>query len=327
MVALLLSKTPSSIGYFYSRHLAQLIREELLSSSYDLIFVHCSSVAHYVQNTSAVAKILDFGDMDSQKWLVYGKYKPVPLSMGYYLEGLKLQRLEIALAKKFDYCTCTTREELDTLNSFKTGVRTAWFPNGVDTDKFKPTEKPYDPDTICFIGRMDYFPNQECMFDFCANTLPLLQAKRPNLKLMIVGANPSRKVIKLGELPGVSVTGSVPDVRPYVQQAVLSVAPLNIARGTQNKILECLAMGVPTVCSTLAAKGVDVIPGEHVLTASTPAEYVDAILRLLENHEERRRFSEAGRARVLSHHNWENSMKKLDSIIDDCMAHFRARKK
>jgi glycosyltransferase involved in cell wall biosynthesis len=86
-------------------------------------------------------------------------------------------------------------------------------------------------------------------------------------------------------------------------------------------------MGVPIVCSELAAKGVDAIPGEHVLTASTAAEYVDAIMRLLENREERRRFSEAGRARVLSNHNWVNSMKKLDLIIEECVDRFRTRQK
>ena len=125
---------------------------------------------------------------------------------------------------------------------------------------------------------------------------------------------------RLGELPGVTVTGSVPEVQPFVHKAALSVAPLGIARGTQNKILESLAMGVPCICSELAAGGVDAVPGEHLLTASTPQEYARAILRLVSDPDERRKFAEAGRSRVVSNHSWSSSMKKLDSIIDRCLA-------
>jgi hypothetical protein len=103
----------------------------------------------------------------------------------------------------------------------------------VDSDYFSPGDVAYDSDTIAFVGRMDYYPNQECMIEFCASTLPKVQAKRPGLKLLIVGADPTAAVQQLGKLPGVTVTGSVPDVRPYLRRSALLVAPLNIARGTQ----------------------------------------------------------------------------------------------
>jgi len=311
---------PSSLGFFYSRRLAARIENELASDAYDLIFVHCSSAAPYVAGVRHVPKILDFGDMDSQKWLCYGSFKAFPVSLAYYLEGLKLQLTEIELAKKFDYCTCTTRAELKTLDGFLTGAPTAWFPNGVDTDTFRPDGTAYDADTLCFVGRMDYYPNQECMFDFCTNVLPRIRKVRPEAKLVIVGADPSRKVRRLARIPGVTVTGSVPDVQPHVQRAAVTVAPLNIARGTQNKILESLAMGVPNVCSELAAAGVDVVPGEHLLTASSPSQYAEAVLRILGDPAERRRLAEAGRRRVLSHHSWAQSMKSLDRIVEDCLA-------
>jgi glycosyltransferase involved in cell wall biosynthesis len=164
---------------------------------------------------------------------------------------------------------------------------------------------------------MDYYPNQQAIAEFCKQTLPLLRARRPALQLVIVGANPSRRVRRLDELPGVTVTGSVPDVRPYVYRSAANVAPLLIARGTQNKILESMAMGVPVVASEQAAGGVDAIPGEHFLAASTPDGYADAILRLLENPAEHHRFARAGRARMLSHHNWQGSMERLSSQIAD----------
>ena len=167
---------------------------------------------------------------------------------------------------------------------------------------------------------MDYYPNQECMFDFCERTWPLVRARRPDMKLVIVGADPSPAVKKLGELPGVTVTGSVPDVRPYVLRSAAMVAPLNIARGTQNKILEAMAMGVPVVSSGVAAGGVDAVADEHFLVANEPAQYAEAILRIAEDPDERARLAHAGRQRMLTHHAWPRSMERLDAIVERCVA-------
>jgi len=318
MLARLPTTTPSSMGYFYSPTIARRVRELLAGNRFDLIFVHCSSVAQYVEHVRGIPKILDLGDMDSQKWLEYARYKPFPLSLGYRLEWAKLERAEKRLARKFDLCTATTRAEWQTFEGYGTGVASDWFPNGVDSDYFRPNGESYDPDTIAFVGRMDYYPNQECMFDFCSRILPLIQAKRPGLKLLIVGADPSPAVLRLATIRGVTVTGSVADVRPYLRHAALMVAPLNIARGTQNKILEAMAMGVPVVSSRVAAGGVDATAPEHFLVASTAEEYRDAILQVIENPAERQRLSVAGRERMLSHHAWERSMQRLDGIIERC---------
>ena len=320
MVALLPTPSPSSMGYFYSPHIARRIRELLAAERFDLIFVHCSSVAQYVEGTRGVPKILDFGDMDSQKWLEYARYKPFPLSLGYWLEARKLERSERRSATRFDMCTATTKAEWQTLQSYDTGVPSDWFPNGVDGEYFAPSAEPYDPDTIAFVGRMDYYPNQECMFDFCATILPRLQSRRPALKLTIVGADPPPAVKRLARLPGVTVTGSVPDVRPYLGRSALMVAPLNIARGTQNKILEAMSMGVPVVTSQIAAGGVDALDEEHFLVASTPDQYVTSILRVIEEPAERRRLALAGRHRMLTHHAWDKSMQRLDQIIERCLS-------
>jgi hypothetical protein len=320
MIARLPTPTPSSMGYFYSPDLAHRVRGLLACEHFDLIFVHCSSVAQYVAHARGVPKMLDFGDMDSQKWLEYARYKPFPLSAGYWLEGVKLQREEQRLARRFDLCTATTRGEWETLESYRTGAATDWFPNGVDSEYFAPNGERYDPDEICFVGRMDYYPNQESMFAFCADVLPRIQARRPRTRLTIVGADPSPAVRNLAQRPGVTVTGSVEDVRPYLHRSALMVAPLNIARGTQNKILEAMAAGVPVVTSAVAAGGVDALAGEHLLVARSAEEHADAVLRILEDRNERRRLALAGRERVLSHHAWERSMERLDAIIDRCLA-------
>lgn len=322
MLARLPTPVPSSMGFFYSPDLARRIRGLLARERFDLIFVHCSSVAQYVADVRGIPKILDFGDMDSHKWLEYARYKPFPLSLGYWLEGRKMRREEHRLAGLFDLCTTTTRAEWETLEGYGTGVASDWFPNGVDSGFFAPVNEAYDADTISFVGRMDYYPNQECMFDFCANVLPRIQAQRAQTRLVIVGADPSPAVRKLGELPGVTVTGSVPDVRPYVRNSALMVAPLNIARGTQNKILEAMAMGVPVVTSGVAAGGVDAVAQEHFLVADNYAQHAAAVLRILEDRNERQRLAVAGRKRMLSHHDWGRSMQRLDGVIERCREKF-----
>ena len=311
--------TPSSMGYFYSGELARKVRTQLAAQRWDLIFVHCSSVAQYVEQVTDVPKILDFGDMDSQKWLEYAHYKPFPLSLGYTLEGTKMQWAEERLARRFDLCTATTRAEWETLQGYGTGAATDWFPNGVDGQFFSPTDGRYDADTISFIGRMDYYPNQECMQRFCDQVWPLLRAQRPQMKLLIVGADPSPAMKALGDLPGVTVTGSVPDVRPHIRGSALMVAPLAIARGTQNKILEAMAMGVPVVTSSAAAGGVDAEAERHLLVADSPQAIAAAVLRITGNPAERERLATSGRERMLSHHAWPRSMQRLDGIIERCV--------
>ena len=321
MVATLPTPLTASASFFHSNELARRIRKVLAEQKFDLIFVHCSSVAHYVDHVTGIPKILDFGDMDSQKWFEYAKHKQFPLSMGYWWEGKRVLADEKRLGRRFDYCTTVTSAEHKTLIEYDIGTPCDWFPNGVDNSFFAPVaDTGYDPNTIVFIGRMDYYPNQQCMIDFCANVLPLLKARRPSVKLQIVGAEPSPAIKQLGAIDGVEVTGSVPDVRPYVTRAALTVAPLRIARGTQNKILEAMAMGIPVVCSSIAAGGVDAVPGQHLLMADTPTELCNEVLRILENYAERARLSQEGRARVLTNHAWPNSMKRLDAIIDRCVS-------
>jgi sugar transferase (PEP-CTERM/EpsH1 system associated) len=308
------------MGYFHSSRLARRIRDAHATAGFDLIMVFSSSMAPYVLRGMRTPKILDFGDMDSQKWLAYAQHKAFPASWAYYIEGRKLQRAEARLAAAFDVCTCTTRGELQTLTSFATAKHFDWFPQGVDTEYFQPTGIPYDPDTICFTGRMDYYPNQQSMLDFCRDTLPLIRTLRPATQLKIVGADPPRRIRALATIPGVTVTGTVSDVRPHLGMAALSVAPLRIARGTQNKILESMAMAVPVVATELAARGVDAVPGEHLFTADRPRDYADAILRLLRDRACRDGLARAARARVQSHHDWGASMRKLDGIIAECLA-------
>jgi glycosyltransferase involved in cell wall biosynthesis len=214
---------------------------------------------------------------------------------------------------------------LDTLLNYGVPTPTGWFPNGVDFDYFTPEVVDYDPNAICFVGRMDYYPNQEAMIDFCRHVMPALRARIPAIKLSIIGAEPSAEIRRLGELPGVTVTGTVADIRPLVRQSAAAIAPLHIARGTQNKMLECMAMGVPVVCSRLTLRGVDAVDGEHLLAADSPQEYTEAIAGLLSNPERRAALAKAGRQRMIERHSWSKSMQHLDSIIERCCKGYPGR--
>jgi sugar transferase (PEP-CTERM/EpsH1 system associated) len=323
MVARLATAQPSSFGNFYLPRLAERIRAELESGDYDLVFVHCSSVAPYVADFQGAPKVLDFGDMDSEKWRMYSRERPFPLSAGYWLESVKLRRVERSLASRFDLCTCTTAAEFDTLCALGTARRTGWFPNGVDSDYFAPVNEPYDADLLCFAGRMDYFPNQQAVERFCNAILPLIRERRPATRVVIVGAEPSAAIRRLGERPGITVTGTVADVRPHVQSAAVSVAPLGVARGTQNKILESMAMGVPVVCTSLAARGVDAVPGEHLLVADATPAFADAVVALLDDPRRRADLAARARERVVSHHSWASSMHRMDGLLERCLRESR----
>ena len=323
MVAWLPTPAPSSFGYFHSRRLRQRIDAALRQARFDLVFVHCSSVAPYVEQITGPVKILDYGDVDSQKWREYAGHRSFPLSTGYWLEAVKLERRERILSESFDLCTCTTRAELESLKALGVTTPSNWFPNGVDAEFFAPDGTDYEADLVCFVGRMDYYPNQQGVQGFCRDVLPGLRQRRPGARFMIVGADPPEQIRRLSDLPGVEVTGSVPDVRPFVRRAALTVAPLDIARGTQNKILESMALGVPVVCSPQASGGVDAVPGEHLLVADGPDDWVEQVAGLMADPQGRRRLAEAGRRRVLSHHSWPASMARLDQLIDGAVSQAR----
>jgi sugar transferase (PEP-CTERM/EpsH1 system associated) len=311
----------ASEAFFHSAAMWRKVRRLVDDGGVDFVFVHCSSVGRVSACAAGVPKLIDFCDVDSRKWLDYTAFKPWPLSWGYRWEALRLATLERRLVDAFDLTCVATPGEVDALREIGANMdKVDWFPNGVDAEFFRPADDPYDGDLITFVGRMDYFPNEQAVTGFCREVWPALRAARPQLRLQIVGASPTSAVRKLATLPGVQVTGAVPDVRPYVQRSALTIAPLKIARGTQNKVLESMAMSVPVVASPVAARGVDALPGEHLLVAEKRTEWRDAILRILDDKNLRQRLGAAGRTRVLSHHAWSSSLQRVDAMIERCIA-------
>jgi sugar transferase (PEP-CTERM/EpsH1 system associated) len=310
------SSTPSSVAYFSSAALRQKVKEAALKNSFDTIIVHCAFAAQYVLGIPAKFRMMDFGDLDSGKWLDYSEWRSFPLSWGYYLEGQKLRRYEQTLASSFDYCTLTTQGELEEFKKLNVDRPHSVIPNGVDRNYFRPNGGPSKANpVIVFLGRMDYYPNIDAVLYFTESVFPTIRAAVPSVEFRIIGSNPSPPVQRLREVPGVVVTGQVADVRPYLSDAVVAVAPLRMARGTQNKILESIAMGLPVVATSVAAKGIQVIPNEQLLVGDDPELFAEQVIRVLQDPSLRTTLSDAGYQKVKEAHAWPVSMRTLDNIL------------
>ena len=312
----LFSSSPSSVAYFWSPELRRRIEAALLKTRFDLIFVHCAFMAQYVVNAVAPAKILDFGDLDSAKWADYSRTKTFPFTLGYKIESRKMKSYERHVAGHFDRCTVTTRGELEEFEKLGLTLPRSVIPNGVDSQYFRSRSTRRDPNVIVFVGRMDYFPNIDGMLYFAKDIFPIVRRNIPDVQLRIVGSNPSRAVRNLATVPGITVTGHVPDVRPYLDDATLAVAPLRLARGTQNKILEAMAMRIPVVATSAAAKGIEAVAGQHLSVGDGPADFAAKVVELLTNADLHDQLSMAGCQQVHQAHAWANSTAILDGILE-----------
>ncbi len=308
---------PSSVAYFWSPRLARRIRQAAAQKPFDAIFVHCAFMGPYVKDLLAGLRVLDFGDLDSGKWFDYSRHRSFPFSWGYGLEARKLRRYEKHLARIFDRYTVTTQGELEEYKTLGGPHPATVIPNGVETSYFhrRAADHP-DSAVLVFLGRMDYYPNAEGVLYFAREVFPLVRQAMPEAQLRIVGSNPSEPIKSLGRTPGIPVTGHVPDVRSHVEATAVSIVPLRIARGTQNKILECMAMGIPVVSSSQAARGIQATPGQHLLVADGPQEFADRVLDLLRNPALRKQLADAAHQQVQSAHAWPSSLRILDTVLD-----------
>jgi sugar transferase (PEP-CTERM/EpsH1 system associated) len=311
----LFSRAPSSVAYFSSATLLRRIKKALRNEKFDVIWVHCAFVARYVADVDVGFKILDYGDLDSAKWFEYARWRSFPLSLAYGLEARKLRKYERDVGKHFHGCTVTTRGELEEFEKLKLDAPCTLIPNGVDSTYFAPLPRSDRSARVIFVGRMDYFPNVDGAVYFARAIFPILRRNVPTAEFWIVGSNPGSEVQSLGTVPGITITGHVKDVRPYLAGSAVAVAPLRIARGTQNKILEAMAMGIPVVATSQASKGIDAAAGHDLLVADQPEAFAREVTRLLENAHLRNDLSLAGRQRVLDKHAWPNSMRILDRIL------------
>ena len=259
---------------------------------------------------------MDLIDVDSFKWAQYADGAPPWSAWLYRHEARRLGEYERRIVEAFDRVFLVSTAEARLLGGGAPSGRIGAFGNGVDLAHFVPRHQAPDAaPLLVFTGVMDYPPNVEAVDWFARSVLPIVRAACPEARFAIVGSRPSAAVRRLGALPGVTVTGFVDDVRDWLARAALCVAPLRIARGVQNKVLEAMAMGRAVVATPQAHEGIDAVPGRELLVADGVGPFADAVLGLLRERERAAAIGMAARACVERRYRWDTNLAVLDEVF------------
>jgi polysaccharide biosynthesis protein PslH len=301
-------------GLFESPSLRSQIRRWTSKIRFDAGLVVCSSMMQYIERSLRIPIVVDLVDVDSQKWLDYAERSSGWKRLLFQLESRRLRQLESSLPERCQAITLVSQAEVDVYKSFCPNTKTSSISNGVDLDYFRPSESPTKttPTLECvFVGALDYRANVQALQWFCRTCWPTIKRENQHAILSLVGRNPVSSVTSLANIPGVKLVGQVPDVRPYLHRSAIAIAPLLVARGIQNKILEAMATGMAVVGSSQAIQGLGCEIGTHLLQADTPQDWITTISTLLGDTEKRRALGVAAREFVEFHHCWSAHLEEL----------------
>lgn len=317
-VQALLSGKPLSLTAFAHGAMRRAVADLLARHRVETIYVFSGQMAQYVPVGSGARIVMDFVDMDSAKFETYGATTRGLAGWMMRREARLLQRFEAQVASRADASLFVSEAEADLFRQRTAAARVHAVGNGIDTRHFAP-DAAFDRmagqgQLIVFTGQMDYRPNIEGVCWFADVMLPQIRDAHPQARFAIVGRNPDATVRALAARPGVIVTGEVADVRPWLAVASAVIAPLKLARGVQNKVLEAMAMARPVVASQAAATGID--HGGTIAVGDTAEAMAAAVCALLVDPAAGARRGAAARARVIEHYGWEARLAALDSILD-----------
>jgi sugar transferase (PEP-CTERM/EpsH1 system associated) len=317
----LLTGEPLTLRYYRDTTLKSWVDRTCRRKHIDVAVIFSSAMAQYVEQIPRLTTVIDFVDVDSAKWTQYAPRHRWPLSWVYRREGRLLLEYERRMAARAARSFFVTEKEASLFGSQapECAVRVEAMGNGVDADYFssdagRPSPYAVAEVPVVFTGAMDYWPNIDAVTWFTAEVLPKLLLDRPQARFYIVGRSPTFEVLALAS-ERIVVTGTVTDVRPYLQYAAVVVAPLRIARGIQNKILEAMSMSRPVIASAECAAAIDAVFGQELLTAISSEDYVAAIKKMLDSPETAAAVGEAARQRVTECYSWEAHLTKIDRYL------------
>lgn len=317
------------LRYYQNAGLKSWVKETLIRHKIDSVVIFSSVMAQYVDDLPGDAPppmVVDFVDVDSAKWSQYASNHKWPMSWLYRREGKRLLAYERAVAARAQHSFFVTENETNLFRGLapECADRVETLSNGVDADYFSPDPargSPFvsefagqGPISLVFTGAMDYWPNIDAAIWFANDILPTLRLNWPQLRFYIVGRSPPPAVLALAS-DSVVVTGTVPDVRPYLQHAAVVVAPLRIARGIQNKILEAMAMARPVVASTSCVDAIDARNGEELVAATESKDFVREIDALLKSSVRATAIGQAGRRQVVKSYSWAAHLAGIDRYL------------
>jgi polysaccharide biosynthesis protein PslH len=316
---------PLTTAFFGSRRMRRWIAEVLRSRNIDRVVLFSTAMAPFLLDAAdfdPARVIFDMVDVDSDKWRQYADTTTGARSWIFRREAQRLFRLERRAANAFGATLLVSPYEARAFTDLapETKARVHAMANGVDLDYFSPTQggaRPYaaGESPVVMTGMMDYRPNIEGAIWFAKRVLPAVRAAIPDARFYIVGAKPSDSVCALASAD-VVVTGRVADVRPYLAHAAAVVAPLRLARGIQNKVLEGLAMARPLVATVPASRALTVTPGSDIWVEDDPARFAAAVIAAMRGPD-RDRVALNGRRLVEQHYEWDNALTTLDRLLEN----------
>ena len=311
----LVTGRPLSVAMMDEPALHAAMRRDFARLKPDLLFVFSSNVAQYAMPFTGTPRVMHFADLDSQKWTRYGDEVRPPMGWIYAIEGRRLLAYEREVAYGFSHSLLCTDAERADFERLIPGAPVSTAAAGVDLAYFTSAGVAKAPGGLVFTGVMDYLPNVDAVSWFATDILPLVRAEVPEAHFVICGSRPTPAVLALAALPGVTVTGRVPDVRPYLDAAEVFVAPLRIARGIQNKVLEAMSMGLPVVSSVQVWRGTDFAAGQGIEAADEPAAFAALVVGLLRDGGRRAEMGRISREAVERDHAWAAKLKVIDRVI------------
>ena len=317
LIEALAQRKPASLTAFDNRVMHDAVADILARCSIDTIYVFSGQMAQYLPAKTRARVVMDFCDMDSLKFADYAKGSRGPMRWLMRREANLLFQFERQVARRADASLFVSEAEAALFRERTGAANVQVVENGIDTDFFDPTASFRRIDTagklIVFTGQMDYRPNVEAVAWFADTVLPQIRLAHPDAAFAIVGRNPADAVRALAKQDGVTVTGEVADVRPWLYAASCVVAPLKIARGIQNKVLEAMAMARPVVASSAAAEGID--HDGTILSGDSVAEVADAVSGLLADPAAAAAMGCKARERVEARYGWDARLAALDALI------------
>ncbi|TRZ95482.1 glycosyltransferase [bacterium] len=279
----LFSLWPIEIAYYADRQMRSLVERQIKTREYDLIFCHLLRMAPYVQDIQGIKKVLDISDALSLRYEISSRYRKGPFKFIEHIESRRLKQYEPGVAEKFDLNLISSSIDKDHLEA-KLGIsKLEVIENGIEPDMINQAETSSIRQKIVFFGNLRIFHNVDAIRYFYQKIFPLIRAKIKDAQLVIVGANIPRCILKLRQDSAVSVFRDVPDLFEYVRDASVSIAPMRIAVGIQNKILQSMAYGVPVVTTTLGLGGIKARPNREVLVADKPEEFARQVIALMQD--------------------------------------------
>lgn len=312
----LFSKTPFQVAYFQSKAFSNLLKSALQNHTFDAVHVQHLRMGHYFRHLPKDNVILDLPDAFSLYWKRRSEQAKWPWIRWFtFIEHKRLFRLERKSLREFPLSLVCSDEDKQYLSAF-TDAHIQVLPNGVDTEIFYPREnrKP-EPFRLLFTGNMDYAPNVDAVTYFCSEILPEIKEKYPEVHFVIAGQRPVRRVLDLVS-DSVTVTGFVKDLAEEYAKSAVVVAPLRFGAGTQNKVLEALAMGVPVVCTHVGFKGLGIENGEGACKAENTEAFIQAVINLLESEENRKQMAGKGIHKILSTFGWDAVAIRLQMFFE-----------